>query len=56
MKIVTENILIKVSKLVKDNAGDESSFVDVDQIDALVSEIAGPGLVVEVASLGFEEA
>lgn len=57
MRIVSENIVVKVSKLVKDDAGDESSLVDeavLEQLDEVASALVGDGYVVEVTSLGVE--
>lgn len=48
-KVIEENIVIKVSKLVKD--GIEEKLVSADTIQALESvaeELLGPGVIVEV--------
>ena len=55
MKIVSENLVVKVSKLSKD--GSTESFVSqeiIDQIDELLSVLFGDGIVAETTSAGVE--
>ncbi len=55
MKIVSENLVIKVSKLSKD--GSTESFVGEDvigKIDEMLSVLFGDGIVAEIMSAGVE--
>lgn len=50
-KIIEQNLVIKFSKLVKDDASDNDSVVDRDVIanlEQVVQELAGESVIVEI--------
>lgn len=52
-RIVDQLVVVKLSKLLKDSDADQSSLVNDDQlqaIEAVVQELAGPQVVVELAA------
>jgi len=52
-KIVEENIVIKISSIVKDGAADETPHISDEllvTLETVVSEIVGSGVVVEVVA------
>jgi hypothetical protein len=50
-KIISENIVITFSKILKDNESDSSSVIDSEiqaALEQVTQELVGPGIVVEV--------
>jgi hypothetical protein len=52
-KLVSENVLVTLSRVVKDDAKTSSALSDehIAALEALVTELVGAGFVVEVQSI-----